>query len=71
MTALKRHVLEWISEECDPHLPDLRQWFSLSTEQSHRLVMDLLGTGQDRIISNLIPLVFDLIAEEEALRASG
>lgn len=64
MTALKRRALEWISEECDPRLDSLREWFGLTEPQSHRLVSDLLGTGRDRIVSGLIPLVFDMIAEE-------
>lgn len=66
MTTLKRHVLEWASEECDPDLSALREWFGLSIPQSHRLIYDLLGTGKDRVISPLIPLVFDLLDEEAA-----
>lgn len=65
MTALKRHCLEWISEVIDPHLTELRDAFQLSVPQSHKLVNDLLGTGQDRIVSDLIPLVFDMLAEEK------
>ncbi len=59
-------MLEWISEESDPRLPALRSWFRLSVPQSHHLVYDLLGTGRDRIVSALIPFVFDVIEEEQA-----
>lgn len=65
MTAMKRQALIWISEEIDPHLPGLRDHLRLSVAQSHALVNDLLGTGRDRIVSALIPLVFDWLAEEE------